>query len=103
MAHEPLGHQPSFAGRHEWLNTMLKVAVEWRVLEAMPVGVKLLKVAPSEVPFYEPHEYERLVEAARNIGDQRLLVFVLLGGVYGFTQAGMALRLHRTYRVRFAQ
>src|SRR6267378_1702222 len=62
------------------LNTMLKVAVEWGVLEEMSARVKLLKVSPSEVPFYEPHEYERLVEAATNIGDHRLLVFVLLGG-----------------------
>ena len=65
------------------LNTMLKVAVEWGVLEEMSARVKLLKVSPSEVPFYEPHEYERLVEAARNIGDHRLLVFVLLGGDAG--------------------
>ena len=65
------------------LNTMLKVAVEWNVLEAMPARVKLLKVSPSEVPFYEPHEYERLVEAATSIGDHRLLVFVLLGGDAG--------------------
>ena len=55
------------------LNTMLKVAVEWGVLDEMPSRVKLLKVSPSEVPFYEPHEYERLVEAARSIGDHRLL------------------------------
>ena len=65
------------------LNTMLKVAVEWGVLEEMSARVKLLKVSPSEVPFYEPHEYERLVEAATNIGDHRLLVFVLLGGDAG--------------------
>jgi integrase len=32
---------------------------------------------------YEPHEYERLVEAARRIGDDRLLVFMLLGGDAG--------------------
>jgi hypothetical protein len=65
------------------LNTMLKVGVEWNVLEAMPACVKLLKVSPSEVPFYEPHEYERLVEAPTSIGDHRLLVFVLLGGDAG--------------------
>ena len=77
------------------LNTMLKVALEWDVLEAMPARVKLLKVSPSEVPFYEPHEYERLVDAARSIGDQRLLVFVLLGGDAGL-RCGEILALEQT-------
>jgi integrase len=77
------------------LNTMLKVALEWDVLEAMPARVKLLKVSPSEVPFYEPHEYERLVEAARSIGDQRLLVFVLLGGDAGL-RCGEIIALEQT-------
>ena len=77
------------------LNTMLKVALEWDVLEAMPARVKLLKVSPSEVPFYEPHEYERLVEAARSIGDHRLLVFVLLGGDAGL-RCGEIIALEQT-------
>ncbi|HEY5677527.1 MAG TPA: site-specific integrase, partial [Myxococcales bacterium] len=77
------------------LNTMLKVAVEWNVLEAMPARVKLLKVSQSEVPFYEPHEYERLVEAATSIGDHRLLVFVLLGGDAGL-RCGEIIALEQT-------
>src|SRR5712671_8076278 len=77
------------------LNTMLKVAVEWGVLEELPARVKLLKVSPSEVPFYESHEYERLVEAARSIGDHRLLVFVLLGGDAGL-RCGEIIALEQT-------
>jgi integrase len=77
------------------LNTILKVAVEWGVLEEMPARVKLLKVSPSDVPFYEPHEYERLVEAARSIGDHRLLVFVLLGGDAGL-RCGEVIALEQT-------
>src|ERR1700730_5710844 len=77
------------------LNTMLNVAVEWGVLESMPARVKLLKVSQSEVPFYEPHEYERLVEAAQTIGDQRLLVFVLLGGDAGL-RCGEIIALEQT-------
>ena len=77
------------------LNTMLKVAVEWGVVEAIPARVKLLKVSPSEVPFYEPHDYERLVEAATSIGDHRLLVFVLLGGDAGL-RCGEIIALEQT-------
>lgn len=77
------------------LNTMFKVALEWGVIDAMPARVKLLKVSPSDVPFYEPHEYERLVEAARNIGDHRLLVFVLLGGDAGL-RCGEIIALEQT-------
>jgi len=77
------------------LNTMFKVALEWGVIDAMPTRVKLLKVSPSDVPFYEPHDYERLVEAARSIGDHRLLVFVLLGGDAGL-RCGEIIALEQT-------
>jgi integrase len=77
------------------LNTMFKVALEWGVIDVMPTRVKLLKVSPSDVPFYEPHEYERLVEAARSIGDHRLLVFVLLGGDAGL-RCGEIIALEQT-------
>jgi integrase len=61
----------------------------------MPARVKLLKISQSEVPFYEPHEYERLVEAAKSIGDHRLLVFVLLGGDAGL-RCGEIIALEQT-------
>ena len=74
---------------------MFKVAVEWGVIETLPARVKLLRVSPSEVAFYEPHEYEKLVQAAKSIGDHRLLVFVLLGGDAGL-RCGEILALEQT-------
>jgi hypothetical protein len=61
------------------LSTLLKAAVERSVISVMPAKVKLVRVSPSQVPFYEPYDYERLVEAAKSFADERLLVFVLLG------------------------
>ncbi len=63
------------------LLTMLKTAVEWRVLPHRP-DVKLLKTPKTEVAFYEPEEYERLVDAARAV-DTRIELMVLLGGDAG--------------------
>lgn len=65
------------------LNTMLKAAVRWRVIERMPCTIELVKVdRVTEAKFYEPYDYERLVEAARLI-DPRIHLFVLLGGDAG--------------------
>ena len=65
------------------LNTMLKCAVKWRVLERMPATVELVKVdRVTEAKFYEPHDYERLVESAKSL-DSRIYLFVLLGGDAG--------------------
>jgi integrase len=64
------------------LSKVLKVAVEWKVLQAMPCRVRLLKAAKSVVDFYEPEEYRRLVEVAAK-RDPRALIIVLLGGDAG--------------------
>jgi integrase len=65
------------------LNTMLKCAVKWRLLDRMPCTIDLVKVdRVTEAKFYEPYDYERLVEAARKI-DPRIYLFVLLGGDAG--------------------
>ena len=65
------------------LNTMLKCAVKWRVIDRMPATVELVKVDHvTEAKFYEPADYERLVEAAQKI-DPRIHLFVLLGGDAG--------------------
>lgn len=63
------------------LNTMLKQAVEWNVIEQRPT-VRLLKAPKTEVAFYEPEEYERLVAASTRI-DPRIGLMVLLGGDAG--------------------
>jgi integrase len=77
------------------LNTMLKCAVEWHVIDRMPCTIKLLKVPKVLEPkFYEPHQYERLVEVAREI-DPRIELFVLLGGDAGL-RCGEIIALEQT-------
>jgi integrase len=64
------------------LNTLLKRAVEWGLIERMPCTVRLLPVPPPSAPFHDFEEFERLVEAARKRGQDACLV-VLLGGEAG--------------------
>ena len=64
------------------LNTLLRKAVEWDVIEAMPCSIKLLPVSKRSSGFYDFEDYERLVEAAKSI-DTRTHVTVLLGGDAG--------------------
>jgi integrase len=64
------------------LNKLLKVAVEWRVLPALPCRIRLLKSAKPVVEFYEPHDYERLLAAAAST-DSRTHVAALLAGDAG--------------------
>jgi integrase len=64
------------------LNTLLKAAVSWGVLERLPAEIKLLKVAAKELAFYEAGDYARLVAAAEAL-DPRIHVLVLLGGDAG--------------------
>ncbi len=65
------------------LNTMLKAAVRWRVIDRMPATIEQVKIdRVTEAKFYEPHDYERLVAAAQAI-DSRIYLFVLLGGDAG--------------------
>lgn len=64
------------------LNAMLRVAVEWGVIDEMPCRIRLFKVPRSERPFHDFADYERLVAAARAI-DPRAYLIVLLGGEAG--------------------
>lgn len=76
------------------LNTMLKAACRWRIIDRMPATIELVKVdRVTEAKFYEPHDYERLVEAARSI-DPRIHLFVLLGGDAGL-RCGEIIALER--------
>src|SRR5207253_2838217 len=77
------------------LSTMLKRAVEWQILEKLPVIVKLVRIdRVGEPQFYEPHEYERLVDGAASI-DPRIHLFVLLGGDAGL-RCGEIIALEQT-------
>jgi len=64
------------------LNTMLRMAVEWRVIASMPCTIRLLKVAEPPVRFHDFDEFERLVKCAVRDGKTAELI-VLLGGEAG--------------------
>ena len=70
------------------LNTMLKKAVEWNVIERMPCTVRLLKMTTGSVDFYDFHEYQQLVAAAEQI-DPRAHLIVLLSGDAGLRSGEM--------------
>jgi integrase len=70
------------------LNSLLKKSVEWGAIAAMPCTVKLLKARSPEMPFYDFHDYETLVEAAANV-DREVLLIVLLGGDAGLRAGEM--------------
>jgi hypothetical protein len=61
------------------LNTMLKKAVEWAVLDRTPCVVRLLKVSQANVDFYDFDEFEKFLAAAAAISGQAHLI-ALLGG-----------------------
>jgi len=64
------------------LNTLLRVAVEWEIIDHMPCTVRLLKTSNKEAPFHDFEEYGRLVDASRTV-DERAHLAVLLGGDAG--------------------
>jgi integrase len=65
------------------LAVLLKVAVEWGVIERMPCTVRLLRVPQTtEMAFHDFAEFDRLVKAAQGI-DPRAHLIVLLGGDAG--------------------
>ncbi|MEZ4380463.1 MAG: tyrosine-type recombinase/integrase, partial [Nannocystaceae bacterium] len=63
------------------LGTMLKTAIEWGVIEAMP-RIRKLKQPRQRFDFYDEATFERLVDAAAEVGEHCLLA-VLLGGDAG--------------------
>ena len=64
------------------LNTLLKAAVEWKVIDRMPCAIRLVKVPKSSMGFYDFDEYERLRDAAVALSRTTSLI-VLLGGDAG--------------------
>jgi len=70
------------------LSKMLKVALEWKVIDRLPATIRLLKPGSAEMAFYEEEDYERLVEGAAHV-DERALIAVLLGGDAGLRTGEM--------------
>jgi integrase len=64
------------------LNTLLKKAVEWRVIDQMPCTLRLLKVAEGSIDFYDFDEYDQMIAAAVKTSANAHLI-VLLGGDAG--------------------
>jgi integrase len=64
------------------MRTIFTAAVEWQVIERVPVELKRLKQAKTSMDFYEFEELETLIAAAAK-ADPRTEVFVLLGGEAG--------------------
>lgn len=70
------------------LSKLLKVAVDWGVLEQLPVKIKPLHSEPPIVRFFDFASYMRLVAHAEEL-DIRTLVLVLLGGDAGLRMGEM--------------
>ena len=64
------------------LNTLLRVAKEWDVIDHVPCTIRLLRSVHYDAAFHDFDEYERLVEAAKVV-DARARLIVLLGGEAG--------------------
>lgn len=71
------------------LNTMLKKAVEWGVIDRMPCAIRLLPVPPPSAPFHDFDQFEQLVESARK-RDQDAYLVVLFGGEAGLRRGEIA-------------
>jgi integrase/quercetin dioxygenase-like cupin family protein len=59
------------------LNTTLKTAVEWGVIDAMPCSIRLVKAPNPKMQFHDFEVLERLLKAAEMEGPQTLAVVVL--------------------------
>jgi len=61
------------------LNKMLRTALKWHVIEALPITMEFVKAPPTVMRFYDDDEYERLILAASQVGPLVQLVVLLAG------------------------
>ena len=78
------------------LNTMLKKAVEWVVLDRMRCVVRLLKVTQAKVDFYDFGEFETFLAAAVAISPQAHLILPCWGRGCGLRSGEMRALTGRT-------
>ena len=64
------------------LNTALKKAVDWDLIELMPCKVELLKVPDQEADYFTFAEYKSLICASQEVGAEEYLT-IILGGDAG--------------------
>ena len=74
------------------LSTTLKCAVEWGLLEELPVRIKRMRVRNTAMDFFNFDEYTQLIAAASALGPEHL-AFTLLAGDAGL-RAGEIRGLH---------
>ncbi len=65
------------------LSSVFNVAVEWEIIDKVPVKLKKLKEAPPDFEFYDVDEFDRLVLAAERLDSTNTLLTALLGGEAG--------------------
>ena len=70
------------------LNTMLKTAVEWGLIKALPVRIRLLKVTKPTMEFFDFDEVEHMLERADQM-DARYTLLILLGAEAGLRAGEM--------------
>ncbi len=70
------------------LSKLLKVAVEWRVIDTLPCTIKLLPRPQAEADYWDFHEFDRLVEKGTD-GSPNARLVVLLGGQAGLRMGEM--------------
>lgn len=74
------------------LNTLLKRAVEWQVIEQLPCRIGMLPVAPTQAGFHDFEAYDALLRTAKSMGTLSHVV-ILLGGDAGL-RCGEMIALH---------
>jgi integrase len=61
------------------LGRALRSAVSWGVISTMPCQIEFLPTTTGDLPFYEVHDYRRLVEGARKMSTGHHVLVLLMG------------------------
>jgi integrase len=70
------------------LNSCLKLAIKWKVLDAMPCTIEIRAVSDERPDFYDFEDYDRLCEGAAKLGTEEHAL-VRLGGDGGLRRGEM--------------
>jgi len=70
------------------LSKMVKVALEWKVIDRLPATIRLLNPGHTEMEFYQEDDFVRLVDGAAAV-DERACITVLLEGEAGLRSGEM--------------
>ena len=59
------------------LSTLLKKAIEWKVIPHRPIEIKRLHEPDRDVEFYEDEDLEKIIEAAQGVSPEAHLIMLL--------------------------